>query len=83
MRETDSDKQPIDRLATGIRMATVVVVLGTLAAVWHPGWHSISGGKVATSAPPATAAPPGSADTTYFPSRFSAPDKVEPQAPTF
>ena len=83
MREADSDKQPIDRLATGIRMATVVVVLGTLAAVWHPAMHGNTSGNAATSAPAATAAAPGNTDTAYFPSRFSPPDKVEPQAPTF
>ena len=83
MRDTDSDKQPIDRLGTGIRMATVVVVLGTLAAVWHPGMHNTTGGSAAMSAPAATAAAPGNTDATYFPSRFAAPDNDEPQAPAF
>ena len=83
MRETDSGKQPIDRLATGIRMATVVVVLGTLAAVWHPGMHGSTGGNAVMSTPAAPAVTPGNTDSTYFPSRFSAPDNIEPQAPTF
>ena len=82
MRENDSGKQPIDRLATGIRMTTVVVVLGTLAVVWHPGMHgTTSGNTVSVTAAPAAAA--GNTDTTYFPSRFPAPQNVEAQPPTF
>jgi len=83
MRETDSDKQPIDRIATGIRMATVVVVLGTLAAVWHPGMHGTKDGNAVMSAPTAVSAASANTDTTYFPSRFAAPVSEEPQAPTF
>jgi len=83
MRETDSEKQPIDRLGTGIRMATVVVVLGTLVAVWHPGTHSKIGDNAAMSAPVATTVTLGNADTTYFPSHFAPPDNDEAQAPTF
>ena len=83
MRETGSDKQPIDRVATGIRMATVVVVLGTLAAIWHPGMHSATNANAAMSAPAAATVAPGNRDTTYFPSRFAAPVNDEPQAPTF
>ncbi|HKP66239.1 MAG TPA: hypothetical protein VJX31_06405 [Casimicrobiaceae bacterium] len=64
-------------------MATVVVVLGTLAAIWHPGMHGATNVNAAMSAPAATAVAPGNTDATYFPSRFAAPDNDEPQAPTF
>jgi hypothetical protein len=67
-------------------MATVIVVLGTLAAVWHPGVHEpatvLDGGSV-TSAPAGMPDAAGGGDSTYFPSRFPAPESVEPQAPTF
>jgi len=77
-----TSKPPVSRLATGIRMATVIVVLGTLAAVWHPG----TSGPAATVSDSQTSAPAASspsADSAYFPSRFPAPENVEPQAPTF
>ena len=86
MSRDSSEKPSVNRLATGIRMATVIVVLGTLAAVWHPGAHEpaavLDGGSIA-SAPAGTPDAAGSGDTTYFPSRFPAPENVEPQAPTF
>ena len=85
MSNGNSDKPSVDRLATGIRVATVVVVLGTLVAVWHPGVHgpaSIGDGATA-SAPASTSDTAGSTDTTYFPSRFPAPENVESQASTF
>lgn len=84
MREAESDKQPIDRLGTGIRMATVVVVLGTLVAVWHPhGMRSAISADATMSMPAAATMAPASTDATYFPSRFTAPVNDEPQAPTF
>ena len=73
---------PVKRWETGIRMATVIVVLGTMAAVWHPGRNAPSTAVddgAATSAPSAAR----SADSDYFPSRFPAPENIEPQAPTF
>ena len=75
-------KPPVNRWATGLRMATVIVVLGTLVAVWHPGTTGPAaavGDSPQASAPAATTA----TDSTYFPSRFPAPENVEPQAPTF
>ena len=74
------------QLATGIRTATLIVVLGTLAAVWHPGDHEpatvLDGGSV-SSAPAGMPAASGRGMSTYFPSRFPAPESIEPQAPTF
>jgi hypothetical protein len=85
MMSARNTHQPIKRLATGLRMATVIVVLGTLVAVWHPGTRGPAAtvsDDVSTSAPPA-ASSTSSTDSTYFPSRFPAPQNVEPQAPTF
>jgi len=42
----------------------------------------LDGGSV-TSAPAGMPDAAGGGDTTYFPSRFPAPESVEPQAPTF
>jgi len=81
MSEDNSDKPAVDRLATGIRVATVVVVLGTLMAVWHPGVHepaTLMEGGPAASTPASTQDAADNADTTYFPSRFPAPENVEP-----
>jgi hypothetical protein len=69
------------RWATTIKAATLVVMLGSLAAVWHP-----------LDMPRLTAAPAGASPaaaagpdmTVYFPDRFAAPSGVdEPQPPTF
>lgn len=79
---TSNDRPPVDRLATGLRMATVIVVMGTLAAVFHPAGPApaaATGDDAAASAPASAA----SAGSDYFPSRFPAPMNVEPQAPTF
>ncbi len=81
LMSSSNTKPPLNRWATGIRMATVVVVLGTLVAVWHPGTRpaaAVSDGRQASAPAAATAT-----DSTYFPSRFPAPESVEPQAPTF
>ena len=79
---SSNTKPPVNRLATGIRMATVIVVLGTLVAVWHPGTTgsaaTVSDGPKANTTATATAA-----ESTYLPSHFPAPANVEPQAPTF
>jgi hypothetical protein len=67
--------------AAGVRTAALIVVLGSLAAAWHP-TTSTPTGSDASAVPPAAATvvePP----TTYFPSRFPAPEVIEPQAPTF
>ena len=81
---TGNSQPPVNRLATGLRMATVIVVLGTLAAIWHPG---TSGPATAVSDGMSTAStdasPAAAAATTYFPAQFPAPEHAEPQAPTF
>ena len=86
MSKDSSQKPSVNRWATGVRMATVIVVLGTLVAVWHPGLHQpvtvLDGGPVA-STPAGTPDVAGSDDTTYFPSRLPAPGNLESQAPTF
>jgi len=50
-------------------------------AVWHPGVHEpatgMDGGPAA-STPASTQDAADNADTTYFPSRFPAPENVEP-----
>jgi hypothetical protein len=66
--------------AIGLRTATVVVVLGTLAAVWHPAKFATAS-HVATVASNDTAATPDM--SVYFPARFSAPESVIEQPPTF
>ena len=83
MRESNSGKQPIDRLGTSIRMATVVVVVGTLTTVWHPTMRGTTGANAAMSTPVAAVVAPANTETVYFPSHFAAPVNVEPQAPTF
>jgi hypothetical protein len=69
-----------NRLATGIRTATIVIVLGTLAAVWRP-MHSADVSD-APATPRAVSALPDM--TVYFPDRFPAPQgPVEDVPPTF
>jgi len=70
-----------NRLAIGIRMATVVVVVGSLAAVWHPMSMRDAVSTAKEAAANATAAAPDM--SVYFPSRFAAPQNAAPQAPTF
>ena len=68
------------RWATGIRTATIVVVLGTLVAVWRP---------THTESTPATIAAPAAVSvapdmSVYFPDRFPAPQgPVEALPPQF
>ncbi len=72
-----------NRWAMGLRMATVVVVPGTLAAVWHPTMLSTASHD-ATAASSDTGATAAAAEMSgYFPAHFPAPENVEPQAPTF
>lgn len=82
-----NDNQTRNRWATGLRMATVVVVLGTLAAAWHPTkMHVSTAPHEATAASSGTAAAaPGPDMSVYFPDRFPAPtgNADEPQSPTF
>jgi len=72
-----------NRWVMGLRTATVVVLLGTLAAVWHPiNLSTVSHAATAASndAVAAAAAPDTAA---YLPARLPEPENVEPQAPTF
>ena len=68
--DTRKDNASRNRLAAGVRVATLVVVVGTLAAVWRPLHHD------ATTAAPAESSPvtmTGPDMTAYFPDRFPAP----------
>ena len=68
------------RWATGIRAATIVVVLGTLVTVWRP-THTEPTATVA-DAPSAVSASPDR--SVYLPDRFPAPrGPVEPLPPQF
>ena len=78
-----------NRWATTIKAATLVVMVGTLAAVTHPllphpaamGAEGPSqGASAVTTDSPATPAPDMSV---YFPAQFPAPEHDYPQAPTF
>ena len=72
--------QSRNRLATGIRVATIAVVAGTLAAVWHP-MHSNDTSAVQPAAAAVTAAPDMAV---YFPDRFPAPQgPIEDLPPQF
>jgi hypothetical protein len=81
-----NDKETRNRWTTALRMATVVVVLGTLAAVWHPTTFDAPAAtheaNIATIGTAYTATPDMSV---YFPDRFPAPtgNADEPQPPTF
>ena len=68
-------------LATGIKTAALIVVLGTIAAVLNP--LNMSNGQATTSVPSSASADTGPDMSAYFPSRFAAPENIEPQAPTF
>jgi hypothetical protein len=69
-----------NRLATGIRVATIVAVAGTIAAVWHP-MHSSDSNAAQPSAATVTTAPDMSV---YFPDRFPVPQgSIEELPPQF
>lgn len=59
-----------NRLATGVRVATLAIVVGTLATLWHPAHTDRTAGASNAIATPAAAAPDMSV---YFPDRFPAP----------
>ena len=86
MSGDSSEKPSVNRWATGIRMATVIVVLGTLAAVWHPGVHEpatvLDGGSV-TSAPAGMPDAAAAAIRLIFRRGSRRPKTSRPQAPTF
>ena len=70
-----------NRWATTIKAATLVVVVGTLAAVTQPLLpHPAPTSAVTTDS--ATPAPPPDMSV-YFPAQFPAPEHDYPQAPTF
>jgi hypothetical protein len=66
-----------NRLATGIRVATLAIVLGTLATLWHPA-HTGASAETSNSAPAAAATPDMSV---YFPDRFPAPQGLVEELP--
>lgn len=70
-----------NRWATTIKAATLVVVVGTLAAVTHPLLPHPAATSVATTESPATPAPAPDMSV-YFPAQFPAPEHDYPQAPT-
>jgi hypothetical protein len=80
MMDTRNTNDTHNRWATGIKAVTIAVVLGTLAATWHPTHPETT--PVAVSGEHAVAAAPDM--SVYFPDRFPAPqgpDEVQP--PTF
>ncbi len=72
-----------NRWVMGLRTATVVVLLGTLAAVWHPINLSTASHAATAASNDTVAAAPAPDTAGYFPARFPEPENVEPQAPTF
>jgi hypothetical protein len=82
---TDHPAPP--RVATGLRVTTIVVVVGTLLAIWHPAKHDSTASPETTAASVAVSAPAaGKPDmSVYFPDQFPAPTGPadEPQPPTF
>jgi len=78
--DTHNRHESPSRLATGVRIATIVVVLGTLAATWHPA-HTDAVQAVSDADHAVATAPDMSV---YFPDRFPAPQgPIEAQPPTF
>jgi len=75
------------RFATGLRVTTVVGVVGTLLAIWHPGKHdSTASPETTTPSAALSALAAGKPDmSVYFPDQFPAPTGPadEPQPPTF
>lgn len=78
--DTRNSHESNDRLATRIRAAALIVVVGSLVAVFYPTNHAASTTPVA-EAPAFTTAPDM---TVYFPDRFPAPQgPIEPLPPQF
>ena len=78
--DTRNPDESQSRFVTGVRIATIVVVLGTLTAAWFP--TRIDTAPVASDVDHADATAPDM--SVYFPDRFPAPQgPVEPQPPTF
>jgi len=78
---THPDMKSEDRLATGIKTAALVALVGLVAVLAQPGRMS---DEVFAARPVATQAEPAAAgDTQYFPAQFPAPTAVAEPAPTF
>ena len=69
------------RLATGIKTAAVVVLLGLIAVVAQP--HRMSDEVVPHAAAAVAPAPATVNDAAYFPAQYPAPTTVVEQPPTF
>ena len=67
--------------ATGLRAATLIVVVGTLAAAWYPMDSHQVAEAVASAATEASAAAPDM--SVYFPARVPARENMELHAPAF
>ena len=82
-----NDHPVTHRFATGLRAMTIVVVVGTLLAIWSPAKHDWTASQEATTPSAAMSAPAaGKPDmSVYFPNQFPAPTGAadEPQPPTF
>jgi hypothetical protein len=73
-----TDNRPESRMAVGLKTATLVVLLGAIGVITHPGTMT----PPPVAAPQAlSAAPVGDGD--YFPSHYPAPTVVSEQPPTF
>jgi hypothetical protein len=83
---TSHDTITESRIASGVKAAALVVLLGLIAAVSQPTrmpdevFGKPGAAAVTASAP---AAPGASGETEYFASRYPAPTNVEEQPPTF
>jgi hypothetical protein len=87
MMNARDDSPATPGLATSLRVTTIVVVVGTLLAIWSPAKHdSTTLQESATSAAALSAPTAREPDmSVYFPSQFPAPagPADEPQPPTF
>ena len=72
--------------AAAVRTVALLVVVGTLVAVWHPVAHEAAQAAAPdTKAAPADRAAAAPDMSVYFPARFPAPETADdgPQPPTF
>ena len=81
------DNPATARLATGLRVTTIVAVVGTLLAIWSPAKHDLTAAQE-TATPSAALSAPAAGEpdmSVYLPNQFSAPTGAadEPQPPTF
>jgi hypothetical protein len=80
MMDARKSHESRNRLATGIRVAAVAIVVGTVATLWHPAHTNTAAGisNVTHPAPAAAAAPDMSV---YLPDRFPAPQGALEELP--